>query len=343
MGGHLVQPLVSLIVVNWNGGRYLEECLNSILNQSYKPTEILIVDNASSDDSHTILEKFPSIRLIQNRSNLGYGPANNQGISAARGEIIAFINNDVVLDPDWLGNIVSVLLSSENIGMCAGKTLSYFQKDTIDNTGHLLFWDGINRGRGRMQKDAGQFDEVRHAFFPSGSACVFKTSAFQQIGTFDEDFFLYGDDAEIGIRARLAGWECAFVPNAVAYHRYSASSSPYDPMKFFYVERNRFWVVLKYFPLELVLLNPVFSMVRYLFHFVAMLRGKGVSGQFVQSYPSRNLFLLWTKAQISAWKEMPRFWRKRKELWKQFRWSRKRFYECFLPNRIGVRELTFTP
>jgi GT2 family glycosyltransferase len=240
-------------------------------------------------------------------------------------------------------NIVQVLLSSKNIGMCAGKTLSYFEKDRIDNTGHLLFWDGINRGRGRMQKDAGQFDGLSHAFFPSGSACVFKASALRQIGTFDEDFFLYGDDAEIGIRARLAGWECAFVPNAIAYHRYSASSSPYDPMKFFYVERNRFWIVLKYFPVELVLLNPIFSLVRYIFHFVAMLQGKGVSGQFVQTHSSHKLFVLWAQAQISAWKELPRFWKKRRELWKRFQWSRKRFYECFLPNRISVRELTYTP
>ena len=343
MGGDLELPLVSVIVVNWNGGRYLSECLDSIIKQSYKRTELLVIDNGSQDDSLSVLEKYSTVRLIQNRTNLGYGPANNQGIVAAQGEIIAFINNDVVLDTDWLKNIVTVLLSSKSIGMCAGKTLSYFQKDTIDNTGHLLFWDGINRGRGRMQKDDGQFDGINHAFFPSGSACVFRTSALQQIGSFDEDFFLYGDDAEIGIRARLAGWECAFESTAVAYHRYSASSSPYDPMKFFYVERNRFWVVLKYFPLELVLLNPLFSMVRYAFHFAAMLLGKGVSGQFVQSYPSRNLFSLGIRAQVSAWKELPRFWRKRKELCKQFRFSRKRFYQCFLPNRIGVRELTFTP
>ncbi len=337
------RPFVSFIIVNWNGASFLAECIESILHQSYNPTELIVVDNGSTDGSLEIIRRYPEIRLIVNLTNLGYGPANNQGISEAKGEVIAFVNNDVVLDLDWLHGIVPALLISNHIGMCAGKTLSYFQKDLIDNTGHLLFWDGINRGRGRMQRDMGQFDSVEQAFFPSGSACIFRTSVLRQIGTFDEDFFLYGDDAEIGIRGRLAGWECAFAPHAIAYHRYSASSSPYDPIKFFYVERNRFWVVLKYFPLELVLLNPVFSMARYLFHFLALLNGKGVSGQFARSHSPKNLFLLWGRAQFSAWKEFPRFWKKRRELMRQLRWSRKRFYQCFLPNRIGLRELTFTP
>jgi GT2 family glycosyltransferase len=337
------RPLVSFIVINWNGDSYLAECIQSILLQNYNPTELIIVDNGSTDKSKEIISKYPQIRLISNDRNLGYGPANNQGVREAKGEIIAFINNDVVLDRDWLSIIVPSILSSDNIGMCAGKTLSYFQKDLIDNTGHLLFWDGLNRGRGRMQKDSGQFDSTEHALFPSGSACIFKASVLRQIGTFDEDFFLYGDDAEMGIRGRLAGWECAFAPKAIAYHRYSASSSPYDPIKFFYVERNRFWVLLKYFPLELILISPIFSIARYMFHLLALLKGEGVSGQFAKSHPSKNLLLLWGKAQFSAWKGLPRFWKKRRELMKKFKWSRKRFYQCFLPNRIGLRELTFTP
>jgi len=337
------RPLVSFIVVNWNGDSYLAECIESILRQNYSRFELIIVDNGSTDKSKVIIENYPQIRLISNLRNLGYGPANNQGIVEAKGEIIAFVNNDVVLNDDWLSNIVTSMLSSKHIGMCAGKTLSYFEKDLIDNTGHLLFWDGLNRGRGRMQKDSGQFDSTNQAFFPSGSACVFRASVLREIGTFDEDFFLYGDDAEMGIRGRLAGWECAFEPKAVAYHRYSASSSPYDPIKFFYVERNRFWVLLKYFPLELILISPIFSFARYLFHFIALLKGKGVSGQFAKSHPSTNLLMLWGQAQFSAWKGLPRFWRKRRLLMKKFKWTRKRFYQCFLPNRIGLRELTFTP
>lgn len=338
----MVDPLVTFVVVNWNGENYLSECLDSIQNQSYRSVELIVVDNASTDSSLQILKDRPGLRLIQNDKNLGFGPANNQALVEARGEIIAFINNDIVLDRTWLQKITAPMIERSEVGMCAGKTLSYQQPEMIDNTGHLLYWDGVNRGRGRMQKDCGQFDQVTEAFFPSGAACIFRTEMLRKIGYFDEDFYLYGDDTELGIRARLTGWECAFTPDAVAYHRYSGSSSAYDPIKFFFVERNRMWVVLKYFPAELILLNPFFSFARYFFHLVALWRQKGVSGEFARHHPPYRLLELLLRAQISAWKSAPRFWRKRRDFERQFRWTRKRFYQCFLPHRLGLKELTFT-
>jgi GT2 family glycosyltransferase len=334
-------PLVSFIVVNWNGAPYLEECLLSLLNQKYQPFEILVVDNGSADESIAILKRFPAVQVIQNRTNRGFGPANNQALSRAKGELIAFVNNDTVLDPDWLGRIVPEF-DSFTTGMCAGKTLSYFDRERIDNTGHLLYWDGINRGRGRMQVDHGQFDVLRTALFPSGCAGVFRSAMLEQIGLFDEDFFLYGDDTELGLRGRLAGWDCAFVPSALAYHRYSASTKPYDPLKFYLVERNRFWVALKYFPAELLFLNPFFSAVRCIFHLAAIFSKKGVTGEFARRHSAWPLVRLWWDAQISGWRSVPRVLRKRRELAKKLRWTRRRFYGCFLPNRLSVRELTFT-
>ena len=148
---------------------------------------------------------------------------------------------------------------------------------------------------------------------------------------------------ELGIRGRLAGWECAFVPSALAYHHGSASTSYYHPLKFFFVERNRLWVALKYFPLELVLLNPIFSLVRYLFHLVALFRGKGVTGEFSDSHGKWSLLPLWWQAQMAAWRSAPRILRKRRELRRKHNWKRSRFYHCFLPHRLGLRELAFTP
>jgi GT2 family glycosyltransferase len=336
-------PLVSLIVVNWNGAAYLEECLLSLQNQTYSPVETLVVDNGSTDSSREILSRFPNIRVIWNETNRGFGAANNQALAESQGELVAFINNDTVLDPSWLVKIAKPMEESAETGMCAGKTMSYFHREIIDNTGHLLYWDGVNRGRGRMQKDEGQFDSLHNALFPSGCACLYRAQMLRQIGSFDEDFYLYGDDTELGLRARLAGWECAFVPLAIAYHRYSGSSSAYHPMKFYFVERNRFWVALKYFPAELLVLNPFFSGLRWIFHGIALLMGKGVSGEFSQRETSFHLVKLWFHAQISAWSAAPRFWRKRRELIKKYHWTRRRFYECFLPNRLSLRELTFTP
>ena len=336
-----MHPLVTCIVVNWNGAAFLEECLASILKQSYSPVEVFVVDNGSKDDSFEILERFSTITVIRNRTNRGFGPANNQALAQAKGELIAFVNNDAVLEPSWLENMVRSFDVSET-GMCAGKTLSYFDHEVIDNTGHLLYWDGVNRGRGRMQKDLGQYDAVRSALFPSGAACMFRAETLREIGFFDEDFYLYGDDTEIGLRARLAGWECSFAPDAVAYHRYSGSTEQYDPMKFYFVERNRFWVALKYFPAELVLLNPFFSAARWMFHLFALAFKKGVSGEFARRRPATELLRLWWTAQVAAWRGAPRFWRKRRELLKKFGWTRRRFYQCFLPHRLSLRELTFT-
>jgi len=330
-------PLVSFLVVNWNGEEFLEECLNSIAGQSYKNFEIIVVDNASTDHSRSLLQHRKDIQFILNDSNLGFGKANNQALTVGKGEFVAFINNDVVLDPHWLERMLDPLLHRKEAGMCAGKTLSYQQRDVIDNTGHLLYWDGLNRGRGRMQKDCGQFDSIHDALLPSGCASFHRVEMLQQIGYFDEEFYLYGDDTELGMRARLAGWECAFAPTAIAYHCYSASTAPYHPPKFFYVERNRLWVALKYFPVELLLLNPLFSFVRYVFHFIALIGHKGVSGEFAKNEPWWKLFALWFRAQISGWGAAPHFLRKRKSL------NRKRFYQCFLPNRIGVKEIAFIP
>lgn len=332
---------VSVIVVNWNGGDLLQECCESIRAQTFSDRELIVVDNGSTDGSQEALRNRSDVRLIQNDKNRGFGSANNQAFAVASGDYYAIINNDVVLNPTWLEHMVRAMETDPKIGMCAGKTLNYYEKDRIDTTGHLLYWDGTNRGRGRLQQDQGQFDTERTAFFPSGAAALLRASMIRDIGGFDEDFFLYGDDAELGIRARLAGWDCAFAPTATAFHRYSASSAPYHSLKFFYVERNRLWIVWKYFPLELVLLNPLFSGLRYAFHLAALAAGKGVSGEFARQANPFSLFRIWAKAQLSAWSGLLRCWRKRRAFFRRYPSARSRFYRSFLPNRLSLSELTF--
>lgn len=332
---------VTVVVVNWNGGKLLQECCDSIRAQTFQSWELTVVDNASEDDSQTFLRSQKDVRLIQNQTNRGFGAANNQAFAEASGEYYAIVNNDVVLDPDWLANMVRTIDTDPKTGMCAGKILNYYEKDRIDNTGHLLYWDGTNRGRGRLQLDRGQFDGTQTAFFPSGAAALYRASMIREIGGFDEEFFLYGDDAELGIRARLAGWDCAFVASAKAYHRYSASTAPYHSVKFFYVERNRLWIVWKYFPFELVLLNPFFSGLRYAFHLAALVAGKGVTGEFARKTNPLKLLVIWAKAQLSAWAGLISCWKKRRAFFRKHAGSRTRFYQCFQPNRLSLKELTF--
>src|SRR3972149_8610335 len=244
-------PLVSVIVLNWNGGGFLEECLNSLANQSYKRFEIIVVDNGSTDGSLELVKKkfSGSVKLIENGRNLGFSGGNNRGIEAAKGSYILLLNNDAVAEKKWIEELIISAEKYPKTGMCASKVLSYDNRNIIDNVGHLIYRDGLNRGKGRLEEDRGQYDNEEEVFFPSGCAALYRKKMLDEIGLFDDEFFAYGDDTDIGIKGRLAGWKCLYVPSAIVFHRYSGSSNPYSELKAFYVERNRVWIAIKYFPL----------------------------------------------------------------------------------------------
>ena len=134
------------------------------------------------------------------------------------------------------------------VGMCASKILTYDDPRVIDSVGLLLFRDGLGRGRGRLQRDVGAFNKPEDVLLPSGCAALYRRAMLDEIGLFDEAFFMYCEDVDLGLRGRVAGWRCRFVPDAVVRHRYSASAGRYSLRKVFLVERNRIWVMVKYFP-----------------------------------------------------------------------------------------------
>ena len=334
-------PLVSVIVLNWNGVGFLEECLNSLSNQSYKFSETIVVDNGSTDGSLELVKKkfFGSVKLIENGRNLGFSGGNNRGINAATGSYILLLNNDAVAERRWIEELVVAAEKDPKVGMCASKVLSYENRNIIDNVGHLIYRDGLNRGKGRLEEDKGQYDNEEEVFFPSGCAALYRKKMFDEIGLFDEDFFAYGDDTDIGIRGRLAGWKCIYVPSAIVLHKYSGSSSPYSELKAFYVERNRVWIAVKYFPLTILLISPYYTLVRFVLQAYGAMRGRGAAGRFTSQYSKIKLLSVLFKAYFSALKGLVRVLAKRKEIKSLKKVSDNEIYSWFSRYGISAREI----
>lgn len=335
-------PLASVIIVNWNGKDYLRTCLDSLKVQSYPNFEVIVVDNGSSDGSAEFLRQYYStfVTLITNRENAGFSGGNNIGIGEAKGRYILLLNNDTEAAPGWIENLVRAAEMDIKIGMCASKVYSFYERNVIDTAGHLIYRDGLNRGRGRLEEDVGQYDIMEEVFFPSGCAALYRKEMLDEIGLFDKTFFSYGDDTDIGLRGRLAGWNCLYVPTAIVYHRYSGSTSAYSPQKAFWVERNRVWILIKYFPLSMILKSPFYTLIRFLLQTYGAITKKGAAGRFVNEYSFRMLIVVLIKAYLSAIKHLPEMIRKRKEIKKLTKIDKKKFLLWLDRFGIGVRELS---
>jgi len=337
----LTNPIISVIIVNWNGRHLLGECLDSLAAQRAGGVEIILVDNGSQDGSTDyVREQYPAVRIVSLPTNKGYAGGNNAGIQVAAGKYIALLNNDTKADPDWLANLLKAAEESPpSTGMWASKILSYDRPDVIDNVGLLLYPDGLGRGKGRLERDEGQHESPGEALFPSGCAGLYRRAMLDEIGLFDDEFFAYADDVDLGLRARLAGWSCSYVPAARVYHKYSASSEAYSPFKAFLVERNRIWVLLKYYPVELVLVSPCFTFLRLLTHLLGAITGQGASGRFSRQHSVFQAMAILLRAWLAALKGLRGVLRQRRAFSPKRRLGRIELYRLFCKHRISVREI----
>jgi len=334
--------LISVIILNYNGKDYIEECLDSVLDQTYEPLEIIVVDNASNDSSLEILkEKYSSkIKLIESNTNLGFAGGNNLALDYTKGEFIALLNNDAVADRRWIEEFMSAVNRCDGtFGMWASKILFYDDREIIDTAGHLIYPDGLNRGRGKGEKDKGQYDKEEEVFFPSGCAAMYRKEMLDIIGFFDPDFFAYGDDTDLGMKARIAGWKCIYVPKSVVYHHSSAASGKYSPLKAYLVERNRLWVLIKYFPLRYILLSPFYIVLRWILQLYGALTGKGAAGRFTEQYSLWKLISVLFRACFDAIRGSLKMIRKRLALNKIKKTSRRDFSLWIKRYRISAKEI----
>ncbi len=333
------KPLVSVVIPSWNRRQLLLDCLAALRAQKYEPFEVIVVDNGSDDGSLDAVtgQHGAWVNLIRNEENLGYACAVNQGIAAAGGDFIATLNNDAVPAPDWLGALVEAISSDDQFGMAASKILSFDNPRIIDGTGLLIYPDGSSRARGRLEKDVGQYDAETEALLPSGCAAIYRRRMLEEIGALEETFFAYCEDTDLGLRARLAGWRCAFAPKAVVQHHYSASSGNASELKAFLVERNRLWVAARNFPLGKLMMSPLYTMLRYALQAWGGLRGTGAAGRYAREKSRGSLLLVLLRAQWAALRGLPRALGARKNI--PVRISRAEIDRWFADFGIGALEL----
>lgn len=239
-------PKVSIVIVNFNGEKFIEKCLKSLNKTNYPPnkTEIILIDNGSKDSSLDIVKnKFPKVKIIKNSIN-NYCKANNLGIQNSNGELIAFLNNDTEVYKDWLIELVRVIQTNEKIGAVGPKLI--FPTGHINSAGqreHPLFYF---KDEGFKEKDKGQYDKLREVESICGCAVLYKKGCIKDIGIFDEDLIMYCDDVDMSIRCRKKGWKLYYVPKSIVKHEYNGTSSLELQEK--YVERNRLILLAKHFP-----------------------------------------------------------------------------------------------
>ena len=316
-------PLVSVIVVNHNQRNLLATCLKSLLGQTYKTLEVIVVDNGSQDRSLDLLKglPIPRLKVVENKENFGFCRANNQALDLCQGTYIALLNNDAIADANWISELVRTLHNNPEFGMAASKILSYESPNVIDKLGHLIYLDGQNRGRGSGEIDQGQYDCFDEVSWPDGCAAFYRRELLEQLQGFDEDFFAYGDDAELGLRARIAGWRCLAVPTAIVWHHLGSTLGRHSKQRLFLIERNRLWLAAKLFPIRLLALNPFYFTIRLLVIAVAWITGHGEIHKASLSLSPLQLVKCLVRANCAAVVGLPSMLKKRHEIRKSSKLS----------------------
>lgn len=266
------QHLVSILVLNYNGIEFCQDCFTSIRALTYPHYEVIMIDNLSTDGSVAYVRKnFPEVRIIELDNNYGFAKGNNRGVHFARGKYLFFLNQDTVLEKDCLTELVQVMDSDPEIGMCSAKMMFWSEKHVINSTGLIVnkiccCWD-----RGSFELDLGQYDEDTEVVSVSGGAMLIRKDVFEHLGGFDSEYFMYYEDLDLGLRTWLSGYKVMFVPKSVIYHKMQYSYQKY--YHFEYIDhRNRLRTILKNISLKnllwmlsLSLLNDVRCILSWLY------------------------------------------------------------------------------
>lgn len=335
-------PRFSILILNWNGRELLAACLASLARQSLRDFEVVVVDNGSGDGSAAFVrEAFPEVDLVALAENAGFCGGNNLAFARARGELVCLLNNDAELHEDFLAEMARAADREPDFGMFAANVRMFDRRSVFDSTGLLVFPDGICRSRGWLEDDRGQYDAADEVLCPNGCAAVYRRAMIDDVGFFDESYFAYLEDLDLGLRGQLRGWRCRYVPGAVAYHKKSITSGYHSAFKAFLVERNRIWNAVRLLPLRLLVLSPLFTLLRYAVQGYAAASGQGMSSSFRRDYSRADLARILACAYREAFARLPEVWRQRRRIQARRRIGAVEFYRLLRRHRLPLSELAF--
>ena len=315
----------------------LSECLRSLEAQTLRSFEVVVVDNSGKGLAKQRTAVCAATSVIENRTNAGFGAAINQGCRQSRARFVATLNDDATASPQWLEALTTAASADDRVGMCASQ-VRLFGEELLDSAGMLICRDGSSKQRGHKQPPRA-FDGTSEALLPSGSAALYRRDMLDEIGGFDEDFFLYCEDTEVGLRARWAGWSCRYVPEAVVHHRYSHSAGRASALKAYYVERNRLFVVAKNFPTAALVRVPFTSIARYAWHVYILLRGHGTTGEFRHGGSGAALAWFVVKAHFAMLAQLRMLVVKRRVVRASAKLSASEFQSLLRQHSISARQV----
>jgi GT2 family glycosyltransferase len=298
--GAVSGPLVSVVVVTWNGRQFLDACLDAVAAQDGVSLETILVDNASTDGTVAyVRERFPWVRVIALPDNRGFAGGNNAGVREARGRFVALLNNDAVPEPGWLQALVSGINEHTGFALVTSRIVYMHDPGLIDSAGDSLLASGgaFKRHHGASVDMARESAEV---FGVCGAACLMPRRVFDELGGFDEDFFASHEDVDLSYRARLLGYRCRYVADAVVRHHGSATIGRISRFAIFHGQRNLEWMYVKNTPISL-LLTTLPSHLIYVAAASIHFARAGALGAFV-------------RAKLAALAGMPRALRKRRHV-----------------------------
>lgn len=293
-------PLVSVIIVNYNGRKLLTSCLESIYAQSFQDIEVIVVDNGSQDGSvEYIRENFPDTLSVSLTNNIGFPGANNEGLRHAAGDYILLLNNDVEMSKDCITNLYAAMETDHATGICATKML-VAGTDLIDSAGDGFSSNlkGFKRGEG---KPAHLYNEGEYVFGACAGAALYRKKMIEEIDFLDEDFFLIYEDTDFNVRAQLAGWKVKYVPSAVVHHKVRSTIGHMSDTAVFYSLRNS--------ELNRIKNIPSWVFIRCLPAYIL-----GTFLEFLYFVVRHGKLRLYVKAKLDAIKLLPKMLQKRKKI-----------------------------
>jgi GT2 family glycosyltransferase len=296
-------PRVSILIVNWNGKHHLPECLDSLAGQTFRDFEVVLVDNGSTDGSAALVrDGYPWVRLVELPENCGFAGGNNAAYARALGDCLVTLNNDTIAEPGWLAELTRVADAHPDAGMIASRIVSAGDPEIIDSLGVTICPDGMSRGARRNRRFASfALPPVSPILLPSACAALYRRAMLDETGFFDERYFAYCEDTDLGLRGRRAGWQAYLARDAVVRHKYSQTGGRFSPLKLTLVERNHLWVAARNFPVSMLLALPFWTAVRFAVQASLLGRGTGVGGQFHASGARGQLLRALLKGVLTGW------------------------------------------